>query len=252
MELKAETQDMVRYFDSVAFGLSTIRETKRQLDTRLASDFNMLQFVDLHENCLSDIISFLLDPVGAHGQGATFLRLFLQSLGETTASRVWEGADGLAGVAVRREVPTTALADWRRRIDIEVCRGSDWSVAVENKPFAADQARQLSDYAKHLGARCPDRWVLIYLSSGGGDPSECSITKDEREQLKEDGRLVCLSYAEWLPRWLEQCAGTCQADRVRWFISDLRDRLRREHTQLSVDEELNGFQRVASATDSPT
>src|SRR3954447_12663738 len=56
------------------------RAEKRERDLHLAEDFNVFDFLRPDENCLSDIVAWLLDPRGSHGQGGAFLEHFLTVL----------------------------------------------------------------------------------------------------------------------------------------------------------------------------
>ena len=105
------------------------------------------------ENKLSTLIADLLHPRGAHGQGSLFLNELLRAINLPVA-----GVND--HVTVRREVSTQE----GRRIDL-VVETPEVIVGVENKPWAAQQPDQLSDYLDALR-----RWagtkqvVLIFLS----------------------------------------------------------------------------------------
>jgi hypothetical protein len=157
-----------------------------------------------------------LDANGSHGQAGRFLEAFVRHLGIP-----WDQAD-CAGASVRIEVPTHRIAAWNRRIDVLVRSGrKDKAIAIENKPSAADQPDQVTDYLAHLEAQFPGpgRHCLVYLSRDGSAPSERSIGTGARDAELKAGRLHVTGYEALLP-WLQQCCGACRADRVTFFLGE--------------------------------
>jgi hypothetical protein len=128
---------------------------------RLAPGFSPFQFIQPDEMRLSDILAWMLNPKGSHGQGVRFLEAFVNQCGI-----VWD-AQSCMNAIVRTEEPTYAL----RRIDILVMANGR-AFAIENKPWADDQERQVFDYLAYLDDLFPAGQCLIYLSSDGSDPSE--------------------------------------------------------------------------------
>src|SRR4051812_35936656 len=95
------------FFPAVSAGLADVREAKRRADLQAAPGFNVFPYIKRDENRLSDVLADLLDPAGAHGQGAMFLADFLR----VAALDVGQPLDR---ARVRREVSTTMLAQVRR------------------------------------------------------------------------------------------------------------------------------------------
>ena len=165
------------------------------------------------ENLLSRLVAFLLDPHATHGQGEAFLDLFLTAMG-------WKGTrDGLSRAVVRTEAPTSRIDAYRRRLDI-VATFRGGVIAIENKPWAADQVGQVRDYLDHLRRQNGDRHCLVYLTQGGAAPSEASLDRSDRQQRLDDGGLVEMPYGQ-LADWLTQCHAVCRAAKVAYFIRDL-------------------------------
>ncbi len=214
-------QETPRFFEGVRQGLDVLRPAVVELDRHLARKFDFFHFINLDENRMSDVFAYLLDPYQTHGQGELFLREFLSDMAVKWLESGW------SLVSISREVPTTRIKNWNRRIDIEIAFQIDdgpAAVAVENKPWASDQEQQVSDYAKHLG-REYKHFQLIYLTPNGEEPSEASITPDKRKELAEKGQLVNASIREWACGWLKRAEGEVKAERVRWFVSDFRKAL---------------------------
>ena len=117
-----------------------------------------------------------------------------------------------------------------RSIDIEIAFRIDdrWSaIAIENKPWkeSTDRNQQLNDYAEHLKSKYNERFKLIYLTPGGKDPSEESITYKKRKELTKNGQFAKASIQDWANGWLKRAEDKVKAERVRWFVSDFRKAL---------------------------
>lgn len=173
---------------------------------RLAPDFNPFQFIQPGELRLSGIIAWMLDPFASHGQGGRFLEAFLEMLGS-----VWQH-EAIEKAKVRTEEGTPGGP-----IDILVSSGSR-VVAIENKPSAPDQEKQVQRYLDALDRPPITDCRLIYLSVDGRNPSPHSICAEAREQRKSAGQLVLWNYKGQIAAWLEACRVRCRADRVTSFI----------------------------------
>ena len=223
-----------RFFMDLAPRLETARALERDLDRFLARRFNVLDYLRQDELGLSKILADLLDPDAAHGQGWLFLGAFLKLLGRPVTDNRFEQIDeDNAKVVVALE----RVIDHGRRIDISVEIESDgerYCLAVENKPYAGDQERQVADYLSFLEGAYKDRFMLIYLSSTGQPPSEASVS---RQALEQDwkGRFAIWSYYdsgevpdddlvrlhESLRDWIADCRRDCEVDRLRSFLRDI-------------------------------
>ena len=93
------------------------------------------------------------------------------------------------------------------------------AIAIENKPWALDQQKQITDYLGQLESSHPNKHCLLYLSGDGSGPSEESIEEKLREEFIKDNRLLVASYSELIP-WLQECESISQSARVRSFIDD--------------------------------
>ena len=219
--LKQETHD---FFKGAKQGLAIWRQATAILDLHLARRFNFFHSIKFNENRMSDVFVYLLNPEGAHGQGELFLREFLSYV---SMERLPES--GWSHVRIDREETTTQI-NRSRRIDIEIAFriDDDWiAIAVENKPWAGDQDQQLSDYARHLESMYKGRFKLIYLTPNGGKPSEASIAPEERKKREDAKQLDYASIRKWASDngWLKRAEDKVKAERVRWFVSDLRKAL---------------------------
>jgi len=178
----------------------------------LAPEFNIFNYINTDENKLSEILALILNPSGVHGQGAIFLKMFLEKTGLNFE---------LAGeVKVTTEAPTNRISNANRRIDILLdSPNSDFALAIENKPWASDQELQCSDYLMHLEKMGRRKYCLFYLTPEGTEPDKKSLSEVKVKEYKQVEQFKLLSYKEII-EWLEDCRDKCQADRFRFFIND--------------------------------
>ena len=229
LAVSSHTADLQAFFTGLGPAVRIAQRAQAELDRRAATRFSLFDFFHERERNLSRVFGGLLDPDGTHGQGDTFLRLFLDELREVLDGEVHGRFP--AGNLRDSRVYLEHRTDTGRSIDIVVSvRGDTW-IGIENKPWAGEQPSQVSDYLKYLRSRAspetgPDAW-LVYLSGDGKRP----------ETLPDDpeGRMRCptLPYrgaergSPSLENWVEKCRTECEAERVRWFLTDLLEYVRK-------------------------
>ncbi len=98
-------------------------------------------------------------------------------------------------------------------------------IGIENKPWrhSRDSRQQLLDYCDHLQG-LHGSWMLIYLGHQAPDPS--SLPPQECEEHIRSGHFVYLLWPEVLG-WLQDSLPRIQAQKVRWFVEELRNHLQR-------------------------
>lgn len=195
--------------EEVSARLVALRHARQAFSRRLAPDFSAFDFIRTDELMLSKMLGWMLDPAGSHAQGAVFLDEFVRIVTPDLE------LDAVAPGPVLLE----AHCGDRRRIDILVKYGRA-VIAIENKPFAADQVGQLQHYLDYLSGFDDGR--LVYLSGTAERlPSEHSLGSKARVSFVDEGRLILLSYRELQP-WLTACRGHSESERVRAFIDDFQ------------------------------
>ena len=244
--MPVEMRAFQQFFDGLQPRLDTARTLQRELDSQLAQRFNVFDYLRTDELGLSRIVADLLDPKGRHGQGPMFLELLLWKLKRPFATT--RGHLDHASVDVEKTI------EGDRRLDIYVSIG-DYCLAIENKPYAGDQPRQVDDYLRWLNQRFKSS-LLIYLSPRGEPPSRESVALADR-QGKLDARhffnIMPYDRAQgdaWdddfgdyrldftLSDWLADCQKSCKVDRLRWFLRDAEFFCRRTvggHTVASAE-----------------
>jgi len=202
------------FFHDIGYRLKIANDTKKRLDKRLASSFSLFPYIAPNENLISKIIRDLLDPNGNHGQGDIFLQKFLETIGKP---ELYESGDHSF---IRIEECTTNIENNKRRIDIliEIKRNGQHhaGIAIENKPWATDQAQQIDDYLDHIRKKHPN-YYIIYLTQNGDEPSDHSAIKTKTEEKE---KLITMSYKDDMTVWLEACHKESQAEYVRQFLLD--------------------------------
>ena len=184
---------------------------------------------------MSYVLAYLLAPDGTHGQQDLFLTAFIDHLqkNEMTQSamkRIVPNGSNRSNVQISREARTIHIDSQNRRIDVEISMnvgGRRVGIAIENKPWASDQDKQLSDYADHLESKYQGRFNLLYLTPNGDDPPCNSITPEKREKLKCEKKLANAKIQDWASDngWLKRAEDKVKAEQVRWFVSDFRKAL---------------------------
>jgi len=210
--------------NEVAFKIGTLREARKRFSAQLAPDFNLFDYLRTDEMGVSKVIADLLDPRGSHGQGEVFLQAFAKILEQEwiASANDWQ-------------VVTEQQANGQRRIDVYL-KSDIGVIGIENKPWAADQKNQLSDYAEYLKMVAANkRWLLLYL--GNNEPSPDSIPKNKLEELERDEKLIRLDFHS-LVGWLNECATQSRALVVRVFIEELAKFVRTNiNGELDMSEE---------------
>ena len=202
------------FFHDIGYRLKIAQDTKKLLDKRLASSFSLFPYIAPNENRISEIIRDLLDPNGNHGQGDIFLQKFIEIIEKP---EFYESGDH---AFIRTEEHTTSIENNKRRIDIliEIKRNNQHhaGIAIENKPWAIDQNKQIDDYSDHIRQHYPN-YYIIYLTPDGREPPEHSAAKTK---INDKETLLPISYKYHITSWLQACQKESQAEYVRQFLSD--------------------------------
>lgn len=210
-------EDFERFFGGMQFFRDVARDLQQRYAPLLAPSFSVFDYIDESETKLSRIFADLLNPRGTHGQGATFLEAFLRFL-RARGCGVPEDLYQTETISVMTEAPTFG----GRKLDILIELSRRFWIAVENKPWAAEQPNQLHDYREDLERRSlGDAFILLFLTRDGRSPR---TARHDWSNLVEARRAANLSFDD-LRGWLADCMQRCQADKVRHFLGDLQSYL---------------------------
>ena len=137
----------------------------------------------------SPMLGELLNPKGRHGQGAVFLRLFLDQFGITD----FVAGSETAKLHLEYHVgPVTEKSGGR--IDIVLKDGREATILIENKIYASDQENQMERYRDY-----EKKAHLFYLTLDRRNPSNYSQDDLNRIQCR------CISYDRDILTWLAMC-----------------------------------------------
>ncbi len=194
-------------FKELRIILSQHKEKVIERKQEITPNFNLLSLVSLKELQLSKIIAEFLDPKGSHEQGNLFLNQFLnQFFGKIEVPQ--------KNISVHTEL----AKDIDGQIDIVIDFDNKFGIAIENKPFADDQDFQIVRYINYLKCKYSDNYLMIYLSELGQNPSEKSLPKHEKQQLKN--HFFVLSYED-IKIWLKKSSVKVKAKRLKLLISEI-------------------------------
>ena len=210
---------LAAFFAGLGPVVEVVRRAQAVLDRRVAPRFSVFDYFKERETDLSRAFGGLLDPAGTHGQGDTFLQLFLDEIRRSLDDDLrsdFPRAD-TRGCDVHLEYPT----DKGRKIDIVLeIPGNRW-IGIENKPWAKEQKDQIKDYMEDLQRKTEGgaAWVL-YMSGDGRAPTTLPCKEPEQKHCltmpyrSRDGKLPSVE------NWVRRCGEQCEAERVRWFLRD--------------------------------
>ena len=233
MEAEHETR-LRSFFSGLAPAIAMADEAQRRLDRVAATKFSMFHYFRENEHRMSAIFADLLSPDGSHGQGTTFLRLFLEEIdrGDKDSIRKRSCYESLEQCSVYTEYATSS----RRLIDIVLKLGDMW-IGIENKPWAHEQPEQIQDYLSFLQEQKKDKRACILYLSGSGHDAE-TIKDDKRQHY------LTIPYNSYtngdgpsVAHWIAECWSQCEADQVRWFLKDLRGYVERSFNAESSSAE---------------
>lgn len=218
-----------QFFRELQFRLDIVRRHKHQTDRYLATDFNVFSYIYDDENTLSDIIADLLRPDGKHGQGNKYLLAYLDSLPKF--DRNIKGIDYLSAlvklghenIRVLREKSTDNIQSNQRRMDIVIDFGGGYGLMIENKPWAIDQPRQMSNYYDDMKMRFQNGVILVYLSGNGDSPFEDSLPATLKSVITQNGEYIETNFLKQFYYWLDLCLACSEAEKMRWFLREFKD-----------------------------
>ncbi len=161
---------------------------------QITPDFNAFEILQPKELSLSGIVGEFLNPKGTHEQGQVFLDLFIDRFLNSKTK-------------LKNSKQINLKLEHRfnnGQIDIFIDFDNKYSIAIENKPFATDQDKQIRRYTNYLSSVYGNtNFTMIYLSSDGSEPSENSLPNIKKEKL--DKQFIIISYSQ-LRKWFLDCA----------------------------------------------
>ena len=192
--------DIQQFFQEVA-SICALEQAQQEERNRKGENYNLFSILRIEDSELkhSALIANLLDPKGSHGCGDAFLRAFFEI---TLKERAYPFEDCTLPDSYTEHYIGPIAGDTGGRIDILVESSYYYRLIIENKIYAGDQDKQLIRYDNYGKTDLEaDRYLLVYLTLFGNEASEGSTAKGSAKEVD----YLCLSYAEDILRWLEQC-----------------------------------------------
>ncbi len=208
--MNAIQQHVTTLLDSISRWNEVTSLAKSRYQAELAPDFSLMDWLKSDELALSRYLRFLLSPDETHGQSALFLKGFLSLIEKSGHDNPIVTRDDHYKIRVDYEV----TIENGRKIDL-LLMSSEGVIAIENKPWAADQKNQLRDYARWLNKR-ERPWKLIYLCNN--EPGEWTLPDNTPEALRQ--HILTISWHD-VVEWLNACLLHVRAGAVRIFVESL-------------------------------
>ncbi len=231
--MERELLDIINFASN---SLETQKLFKANYSKDLAPEFNALDFIDINENKVSELIAFFINPHQKHAQGASYLKLFLDHF-----EMSW-GDFSNDEINVSLEHPTLT----KRRIDILVKMGHfKRAIGIENKIYheTEDQNGQLIDYINFLEAKTKGDFLLLYLVPKGKEPQESSISNEDRTKYEALRKFRIVNYEEDIIPLIRKFRERSENDRIRAFLKDFETKLTKWYigNNMSSTEEIKKY-----------
>ena len=225
----AHNSGVRKFLEGIGPVVEVALKAQKRLDRYVASKFSVFEYFRENENIVSAIFADLLRPDGSHGQGTKFLGLLLKEIDRHGNDKRVGDHKEIRNISDYRELePCEVITEYvimeNRRIDITVRIGdhndedsSKW-IGIENKPWTIEQPDQLKDYLEFLHKQEDDKACILYFSGDGSESRTIPASKEKfyltvPYRRSGDGPSV--------EHWVEECAKSCEAENVRWFLKDL-------------------------------
>ncbi len=183
-------ENMDKNFKELISQVNEIIKKYENISKQSGENFNIFKVIrkERKEFVHTFILSDLLNPKGSHGQGSTFLEIFLKQLNiSLDIDSVQVKAEKYIG-EINNEYTEGG------RIDIFIADAKKNCIVIENKIDGKDQHNQLLRYYNYC------KYNVLYLTLDGREPEKISYGN---LKLNEDFHLI--SYKTHIIEWLEKC-----------------------------------------------
>lgn len=211
------------FYDVLQTKTSLSKEVRNKFGKILSPDFNALDFWNLDENKVSQILASFLDPLGSHNQGDTFLNLFINQF----------ELDFKFNETDKIRVECEHFTNNNRRVDIVITKNDNEKIiGIENKIYTwtCDQDNQVRDYIDYLENATNDNFYLLYLSPAAKQVSNSSICLEDYEKYTNLGKLKKITFEEDIIKLVHSFALNSESERVRYFLLEFESKLKEMFT----------------------
>lgn len=211
------------FYDVLQTKTSLSKEVRNKFGKILSPDFNALDFWNLDENKVSQILASFLDPLGSHNQGDTFLNLFINQF----------ELDFKFNETDKIRVECEHFTNNNRRVDIVITKNDNEKIiGIESKIYTwtCDQDNQVRDYIDYLENATNDNFYLLYLSPAAKQVSNSSICLEDYEKYTNLGKLKKITFEEDIIKLVHSFALNSESERVRYFLLEFESKLKEMFT----------------------
>lgn len=213
-------QSCKNYYSILHTKVQFVKNVKSEFSKSLASDFNSLDFWNINENKVSEILTFFLNPTNSHGQDDLYLNIFIKKF-ETSFS--FENLSDVDAIVEKR-------TDSNRRIDIFIANKKTGDIiAIENKIYekTKDQFKQIDDYLDFLNKYSKNQnFTLFYLAPKNKQISEWSFNEEDFIKKYKNDCLRFINYEDDVIPLIHLFAINTENERVRAFLLDFERKLK--------------------------
>ena len=221
---KREDGDIIKFYAEADSRIKKLEEERRRHGRKSAPWFNAIDFWEVDERKVAQILAFLLDPNESHEQGDRYLRHFIRKFG--LESFFYNRRDKLY---VKQNLPTN---EEERLIDIVVYKNSfeqAFAIVNETDMSKRELQRELEHYSSYLWNRTGDDYSLIYISAKEQADAPKTLSKEEISELERSKKFKYLAYGEHLIDCFGEFAEMTESERVKLFLKDLEKIMRKKY-----------------------
>lgn len=221
---KRQNSDVNNFYADADSRIKKLEEERRRHGRKSAPWFNAIEFWEVDERKVAQILAFLLNPSESHEQGDRYLRHFIRRFG--LESFFYNRRDKLY---VKQNLPTN---EEDRLIDIVVYKNSfEQAFAIVNETDMSKRELQneLEHYSSYLWNRTGDDYCLIYMSAKEQTGAPKTLSKEERRELERSKKFKYLVYGEHLIDCIGEFAEMTESERVKLFLKDLEKIMRKKY-----------------------
>ena len=233
-----------------------LRRLGERKDTSLGFNaFALVSDTYYRENFHSDIIRAILDPHSGHGEGALFLRKFVDFISAEARS---SGKSDLADMLQNLVVGNSVLVEREKgRVDIKI-KATDWTIIVENKiNGAGDMERQIPRYIDDCRNKGEKVVAVVYITASDKDKSYPSVDGWEPgDKEKVDALLIHVvgftktnSVRNLAEDWIGPCALAARGFNVKSILEQYTELLRHQAGDTMNQDEIKQMLSSMAAND---
>ena len=222
-QTKKQNIDIKNFYTEADKQIKKIEQERRKFGRKSAPWFNPIDFWDVNEPKVTEILAFLVDPNETHEQGDRYLRHFIKKFGLDFFT--YNRRDK---IVVKCNLPT----DEGRMIDIVLYKNSfEVAIAIVNRMgmSSGELQTELEHYSRYLWNRTGDDYSLIYMTPKVKNVSPRSLSYEERMELERSKKFKHLVYNEHLIDCIAEFGEITESERVKLFLKDFEKVMRKKY-----------------------